>query len=55
MFVFPSEEKRLDILINNAGINFSPYIETVDGFESTFGINHFGELNIILIIIVYII
>lgn len=37
-----SEEDRLDVLINNAGIMVPPYELTADGFESQFGVNHLG-------------
>ena len=33
---------QIDILINNAGIMFCPYMKTEDGFEMQFGTNHLG-------------
>ena len=36
------KEPRLDVLVNNAGIMMPPREETVDGFESQFGVNHLG-------------
>lgn len=37
-----NREKRLDVLVNNAGIMMPPYELTEDGFESQFGVNHLG-------------
>ena len=38
-----AEEPRLDGLIDNAGIMYTPQMETKDGFEAQFGVNHLGH------------
>jgi NAD(P)-dependent dehydrogenase (short-subunit alcohol dehydrogenase family) len=40
---FHEDETRLDILINNAGVNLMPKSRTKDGFESHMGINYLGH------------
>lgn len=40
---FKKQYKRLDILLNNAGIMMTPYFKTKDGFEGQFGTNHLGH------------
>ncbi|VEN40390.1 unnamed protein product [Callosobruchus maculatus] len=38
-----SKEKRIDLLINNAGVMMCPYSKTEDGFEIQMGTNHLGH------------
>lgn len=40
---FTSQESRLDILLNNAGIMAVPYSTTAQGYEIQFGTNHLGH------------
>jgi len=40
---FSKAYKKLDILINNAGLMAIPYRETKDGFEMQLGVNHLGH------------
>jgi NAD(P)-dependent dehydrogenase (short-subunit alcohol dehydrogenase family) len=35
--------KKLDVLLNNAGIMMTPYFTTKDGFEGQLGTNHLGH------------
>ncbi|VUZ54354.1 unnamed protein product [Hymenolepis diminuta] len=35
--------QKIDILINNAGVMFCPYMQTADGFEMQVGTNHLGH------------
>ncbi|TGG91806.1 SDR family NAD(P)-dependent oxidoreductase [Natronospirillum operosum] len=38
-----SQEPKLDVLVNNAGIMWNPKAITQDGFESQFGVNHLAH------------
>ncbi len=39
---YPRQHERLDVLVNNAGLVLSSRQETVDGYETTFQVNHLG-------------
>lgn len=39
---FKQSYKRLDVLVNNAGAKFTSRLQTVDGYEITFALNHLG-------------
>ncbi|KAK2146487.1 hypothetical protein LSH36_605g02015 [Paralvinella palmiformis] len=36
-------EKRIDVLVNNAGVGYCPFMRTDDGFELQMGVNHLGH------------
>lgn len=37
---------RVDVLVNNAGLIMGSRTETVDGFETNFGVNHLGHFHL---------
>jgi NAD(P)-dependent dehydrogenase (short-subunit alcohol dehydrogenase family) len=43
---FVSTEKRLDLLVNNAGVMIPPPTKSEDGFELQFGVNFIGHFTL---------
>lgn len=43
---FKTKYKKLDVLLNNAGIMTTPYFKTKSGFEGQIGTNHFGHFKL---------
>lgn len=41
--LFSTDEPKLNILINNAGVMVCPFGKTADGFEMQIGVNHLGK------------
>jgi NAD(P)-dependent dehydrogenase (short-subunit alcohol dehydrogenase family) len=37
---------EIDVLMNNAGVMFTPFGRTLDGFETQLGTNHFGHFEL---------
>jgi NAD(P)-dependent dehydrogenase (short-subunit alcohol dehydrogenase family) len=45
---FRQSHRRLDVLVNNAGVTLRDRTTTKDGFETTFGVNHLGTAALTL-------
>ncbi|MFO0747693.1 MAG: SDR family oxidoreductase [Myxococcota bacterium] len=45
---FSAKYPKLDVLVDNAGVISPKRVLTVDGFETTFGVNHFGTFALTL-------
>ncbi len=48
---FRAKHKKIDILINNAGLMFPPFSKTKEGFEMQIGVNYIGHFLLTLLLI----
>ncbi|RUS87091.1 hypothetical protein EGW08_005167 [Elysia chlorotica] len=46
-----TEEGKIDVLLNNAGVFQCPYSKTEDGFEMQMGVNHLGHFALTLLLL----
>lgn len=49
--VIKNKNLQIDCLINNAGLFWVPYMETKEGFESNFGVNHLGNFLLTILLL----
>jgi len=45
------EHRRLHVLVNNAGVMFTPFERTVDGFEMQLGTDHLGHFLLTILLL----
>jgi NAD(P)-dependent dehydrogenase (short-subunit alcohol dehydrogenase family) len=46
-----SKNYKIDLLVNNAGLMFTEYTLTRDGFEMQMGVNHFGHFKLTMLLL----
>jgi NAD(P)-dependent dehydrogenase (short-subunit alcohol dehydrogenase family) len=42
---------KIDLLVNNAGLMFTEYVKTKDGFEMQMGVNHLGHFKLTMLML----
>ena len=46
VYQFKRQFNRLDILVNNAGVSLCPFLQSKDGLELHFAVNHLGHFHL---------